>query len=212
MPSLFLIFSLFSNRFSYIELTWLGGFMVGRKTFMWWEINSILSTITIYQWREHIKHMRNNSKVLLRKRHNEKRPLCEDEIGNRVPMDAIPIIPLSLFPSKLSGWCLNGNEKHFVCSVMKDITVSSKHGLQDIKFMSTVPLMIISVVPWRGKPSGCILNRFALCSARSGLLVSLSGCFSFVMTQASAPTLAVIHKCTSFYSQVMQTIVVWKWW
>lgn len=93
VSSLFLIFSLFSNSFSYHELAWHCGIRRRINTLMWWEINSILSTITIHRWKEHIKSTRNKNKVLLRKWHDEKRFLCYKEISNSVAMDAIPIIP-----------------------------------------------------------------------------------------------------------------------
>lgn len=137
---LFWIFSLLSNSFPCTGLTWHRGLMMKKKTSMWWKINSILGlhTITVYQWWEYINKMPNNSKVLLRKRHNEKRSLCYKEIYSA-------LVHTTHHPTEsFHQWTLWAMLKHFLCSVIKDITISSKHGLQYMKWMSAVPLMIIS--------------------------------------------------------------------
>lgn len=112
-----------------------------KKRPMWWKNNSIQAqcTITVYQWWEYINKSPNNSMVLLRKRYNEKRSRCYKEIWCYMPVDAI-------LSSQRVSPPLNslGVLKRFVCSIIKYITISGKHELQYIKWMSAVPLMIIS--------------------------------------------------------------------
>lgn len=76
--------------------------------------------------------------------------------------------PALSFKCKLSRWCLWSNERHFVCSVIKGIIISSEHGLQHICLQcqrGLFPLWSKEV-----KLLWCILNRLSSEDSPSALL------------------------------------------